>query len=130
MLQTTKQPPETAVGAPMLAGLLYAIMWLAIGSIALSLLLHFSAMKETSLSSYTLLVHGFAAWCGGFVAAKRSGRKGWYFGAIIGFIYGLIILVAGFLALDNALSLKALLLFAITILAGAIGGMLGVNAKR
>lgn len=130
MLQTTKQPPETAVGAPMLAGLLYAIMWLAIGSIALSLLLHFSAMKETSLSSYTLLVHGFAAWCGGFVAAKRSGRKGWYFGAIIGLIYGLIVLVAGFLALDNALSLKALILFAITILAGAIGGMLGVNAKR
>ena len=122
------RPPRIA--SPLIAGVIYSIIWLAIGALMLSFLLYFSGMKENNLPQYSLAVHGFSALAGGFVSGKRSGMKGWYYGALLGLIYGITVLTIGFLAANSGLSVKSAAMLLAAILAGAFGGMIGVNLKK
>jgi len=72
-------------------------------------------------------VHGTSSLAGGFVSAKRSGRKGWYFGMSNGLLYTLLIITISFLATDASWTMAVPTLLLVTCLAGAFGGMLGVN---
>jgi len=125
--QTDKRP---LISSPLLAGAAYSIIWLALGALILSILLHFTSMKETQLHNSTLIVHGFAALCGGFAAGRRSERRGWYSGVMLGVIYTLIIILVSFLASNIALSGRSAMLLGTALLAGAFGGMIGVNLRR
>ncbi|GLX69505.1 TIGR04086 family membrane protein [Paenibacillus glycanilyticus] len=122
------RPPR--IGSPLIAGVIFSIIWLAIGALLLSFLLYFSGMKENNLPQYSLAVHGFSALAGGFVSGKRSGAKGWYQGALLGLIYGITVLTIGFLAADSGLSAKSAMMLLAAVLAGAFGGMIGVNLKK
>jgi putative membrane protein (TIGR04086 family) len=115
---------------PFLSGLLWAGIWLGAGTLLLSLLLASTALQETQLTPWVYGIHAFAAFCGGFVAAKRTGRKGWYYGAVTGVLYTLAVLVASFLAVDTAWSLRVAAMAGLTGAAGAVGGMLGVNIGK
>ncbi|GAB6929386.1 hypothetical protein JCM10914A_33690 [Paenibacillus sp. JCM 10914] len=115
---------------PILSGLFYSFFWMFIGAFALSLLLWSSGLAEDDLSFYTFLVHAIASLFGGIVSGKRAGSKGWYYGCLTGLLYGVTLLVIGFLALDSSLSLSDLTLLAVVFAAGAIGGMFGVNLKK
>ncbi|QAY65183.1 TIGR04086 family membrane protein [Paenibacillus protaetiae] len=117
------------MGSPFIKGLLYATIWLAVGALLLSSFLHYGNMKESSLPLYTMIVHGFCSFAGGFVSGKRSGRKGWYYGGLLGIVYAIIILIISFLAADAELSARSLTLLGIAFAAGAFGGMLGVNLR-
>lgn len=118
------------ISNPTLSGLYYSFFWMMVGALILSFLLWSSGMKEQSLSRYIYVVHAVAAAFGGLVSGKRSGRRGWYHGGLTGILYGLMIIIIGFLALDSSLRLGDLLLIAAVIASGAIGGMFGVNLKN
>ncbi len=122
------KPP--IISSPLLAGVLFALIWLGVGALLLSLFLHFSSMKENSLPTYAYMVHAAAALAGGFTAGKRSESKGWYNGTLLGFIYGAIIIIVSFLASNAPLSWHSLLVLGASLLAGAFGGMIGVNVKK
>lgn len=128
MIKNVSKPPNMA--SPLLSGVLFAVIWLAAGALLLSLLLHFSNMKESNLPQYSMFIHGLSAFAGGFVSGKRSGSKGWYYGGLLGLLYGIAILIIGFLAVDSSLSLHSALLLGIVLLTGALGGMIGINIKR
>lgn len=115
---------------PMLAGITYALIWLAIGALILSLLLQFTSMKESSLTSMAYIIHGASSLFGGFAAGKRSENKGWSRGGLLGILYGLIVILISFLASDISLSLHSFLLLLTVVVAGAFGGMIGVNLRK
>ena len=118
------------VTSPLLSGLLYSFIWMFAGAFALSLLLWGSAMSEEDLSVYTFLVHMISGFFGGLVSGKRAGSKGWYYGCMTGLLYGIILMIIGFLALDSSLSGSDLILTASVFGAGAVGGMFGVNLSK
>lgn len=106
------------------------MIWLAVGALLLSLLLQFSSMKESELPSYALAIHAFASFVGGLTSGRRSEKKGWYNGSLLGLLYGLIVLIISFLASDASLSWYSALLLGAVLAAGAFGGMIGVNLKK
>ncbi|CAH1204288.1 hypothetical protein PAECIP111893_02214 [Paenibacillus plantiphilus] len=116
--------------SPLLSGILYAAIWLSIGAFILSVLLRWGSMQETALPGYSLIIHGLAAVAGGFVAGKRSGQRGWYYGCLLGIIYGLLVLLIGFLANNSGITGRTLIMLGEALLGGGLGGMFGVNAKR
>lgn len=118
------------IANPILSGMYYSFFWMMVGALILSLLLWSSGMQEQSLSRYIYVVHAIAALFGGMVAGKRSGRKGWYHGGLTGILYGFLIMVIGFLALDTSLRMGDLLLLGTVFASAAIGGMLGVNVRN
>lgn len=114
--------------SPVAAGLYWSGIWLAIGAIVLSIVLMGSSLSESNMLPWVFGVHGCASLAGGFVSAKRSGRRGWYFGMANGLFYTLLLLAISFLATDTNWTSSVPILLLVTSLAGAFGGMLGVNA--
>ncbi|MCD9025676.1 TIGR04086 family membrane protein [Cohnella silvisoli] len=114
--------------SPVASGLYWSGIWLAIGAIVLSILLMGSSLSEANMLPWVFGVHGCASLAGGFVSAKRSGRRGWYFGMANGLLYTLLLLIISFLATDASWTMTVPVLLAVTCLTGAFGGMLGVNA--
>jgi putative membrane protein (TIGR04086 family) len=114
--------------SPVASGLYWSGIWLAIGAIVLSVMLLGSSLSEYTMLPWVFGVHGCASLAGGFVSAKRSGRKGWYFGMANGLLYTLLLLTISFLATDAHWTSSVPILLLITCIAGSFGGMLGVNA--
>ncbi|MDQ0090011.1 putative membrane protein (TIGR04086 family) [Paenibacillus anaericanus] len=114
---------------PTLSGLWYAFLWMMIGALVLSLLLHFSLLEESQLPWCTYVVHSISIVMGGIVSGKRARQKGWYQGALTGLLYGILLLLISFLALDTSLTLSDLALLIPTFVLGALGGVIGVNVS-
>jgi len=61
---------------------------------------------------------------------QKRKSKGWLNGAIVGFIYMLILyLVSSIVYREFAINSYVLILLGIGILSGSIGGILGINLK-
>ncbi|MGG6313584.1 TIGR04086 family membrane protein [Paenibacillus macerans] len=115
---------------PTVAGLWYGFLWMMIGALILSLLLQGEVLEELELTLYTYLVHAAAVLFGGIVSGRRAKQKGWYQGAITGFLYVVLLLLISFLAMDTSLGLSDWLLILPGLAIGAFGGMIGVNLTR
>ncbi|WEK55382.1 MAG: TIGR04086 family membrane protein [Candidatus Cohnella colombiensis] len=128
-MKTIPNVMGSRIASPIASGLYWSGIWLAIGAVILSILLTGSSVSESALSPWVFSVHGIAALAGGFASARRSGRKGWYFGLANGVLYTLLILMISFLATDGGWSGAVPTLIAVACLAGAFGGMLGVSTR-
>lgn len=115
---------------PLVAGLTYAIIWLAIGALVLSLLLQFTDLRESALAIVSYIIHGFATLVGGITAGKRTEAKGWYQGSTLGIFYSIIVMLTSFLASDVSPSWDSFMQLGIMVGSGALGGMVGVNLKK
>lgn len=106
-------------------GLLTALLLLILGSLALSAAYCFTSLATPTAHLLQFAVLAAAALGGGLMAAKSAGVKGLRHGILLALALGLLMLL---FSLSNGgiiaapLLLKALVL----LLAGAIGGILGV----
>jgi putative membrane protein (TIGR04086 family) len=115
---------------PILAGLAWSFAVLIMSTLLLSLLLAVTGLREAALPVYVYFAHGISIFTGGFVAARRAGHKGWYRGGTLGVVYGLTVSLISWLGFDAAWSLDTLTFVVISFATGALGGMLGINARR
>jgi putative membrane protein (TIGR04086 family) len=129
-MQFIRQFITFRISNPILAGLCYAFSWMMLGAFILSLFLWLSGMQEHDLNVYIYIIHAFSSAVGGMVSGKRSGRKGWVHGGLTGIFYGLIILLIGFLALDNSFVISDISWIGASFVIGAIGGVFGINLKN
>jgi putative membrane protein (TIGR04086 family) len=118
------------VFSPVLSGLIYAFIVMLAGTIVTSFILLLSAAEERSLSTFSFITHIVSLLAGGWVAGRKSGTKGWYFGGVLGGIYALIIFMIAFLAFDAGLTMRSAVLLGMCLASAAIGGIFGVNSKK
>lgn len=114
----------------MIKGLLYAFISLTVLIITVSLILWMTNMNMRTLTVLIYFLHGICLLIGGFVAGKRIQNKGWYYGGMLGIIYGIIIILIGILGFQSTLNMATLSLFVLSFSSGALGGMIGVNVQR
>jgi putative membrane protein (TIGR04086 family) len=115
---------------PVMNGLLFAFIVTIIGTFATSLLLSFTQMNESSLPIFSVVNHGLSTFVGGFMCGKRAGRKGWYYGGILGASYFALVIIIAFLAVNQGFGTQTLSLLGLTLAASSIGGIIGVNAGK
>ncbi|ETT59014.1 hypothetical protein C173_30126 [Paenibacillus sp. FSL R7-277] len=118
------------ISSPVLSGLIRSFLWMMLGAFILSLLLWGSGLQEQDLTMYTYIVHGVAAAFGGLTAGSRAVRRGWYQGALTGMLYGLAVLLIGFLALDSSPGGMDFLWVLAAAGISALGGIFGVNLQK
>ncbi|WP_166238788.1 TIGR04086 family membrane protein [Paenibacillus turpanensis] len=121
---------KVRVSSPVLTGLLYSFIMLGISVLLLSFMLKFTGFQEQSLPVYVYIVHALALFIGGLVSGRRTDKRGWYYGGLVGLIYAAIIILAGFLSYDAAFTSQTLTLIGLAFGAGALGGMIGVNMRK
>ncbi|UUZ84435.1 TIGR04086 family membrane protein [Paenibacillus sp. P26] len=116
--------------SPLLSGLTAAGLFMLVGTLTASLLLLGTKWPESAWFGTTLMIHGISMFLGGLMSGKRSASKGWYHGGMLGIVYTLLVWLIGFLAFDHGFSKGMLQLGGLALIAGALGGMIGVNLKK
>lgn len=87
------------------------------------------SLKRSVVAKVLMVVHYLAVLLGGFQAGRTALSRGWLQGSLVGFVYSTIILVWALFIMNTSITLPVMLRYCITIIAGTIGGMLGVNVK-
>lgn len=108
------------------------------GSIILILMLFLSAffvMKMKSLSQGAVFGAAIASSCvssffAGFIASRILKARGMAVGALAAMFLFIVILITGTIFANDSINLDTLMRFAAMLLAGAFGGILGVNKKK
>jgi putative membrane protein (TIGR04086 family) len=113
-----------------LAGLLLMLIIVFVGALATTLLFQFTNISERQMPIFTYTVNAISLIVGGFIAGRKAGERGWFYGGLTGIFYGIILLLIAFLAFDLSFSLKSLASLVSCFAISAIGGIFGVNAAR
>lgn len=113
--------------SPLLTGVTVVLGTVLVGSVLTALLLRFTGIAEASLPYFTYAINGIALLCGGWMAGRRAGQRGWMYGGITGILYVLIVLIIGFLAFDATMRVQPFLFTVCATGLSALGGIFGVN---
>lgn len=112
---------------PWFAGQLLIWIIVVMLSFIVALLLRYTSMGSTTLPAITFFINAVGLLCGGYMAGKRAGQRGWFFGGMQGIIYTLILGLISFLAFDLQMQTSILLFMLSAFGLGALGGIFGVN---
>ena len=115
---------------PVVAGTLYTLMIVLVGALLTSIILSFTSVKESALPAFIYVINVIGLFIGGFSSGKREGKKGWYYGGLVGLTYYIIILLLLFLGFNSDFSLKHLYNLLGSFLIAAFGGIIGVNVSN
>jgi putative membrane protein (TIGR04086 family) len=125
-----KNVTDVRFSSPLFSGLVYAFLTMGITSLIFSFVLTFTTQNEDTLSYFVYFIHALSIINGAYACGKRTPNKGWYHGGILGVIYGVIIIIVGFLSFDYGFSLQSLMAMFGAFVLGALGGIFGVNHSK
>ena len=113
-----------------LKGASISVIFTLVVFLVFALLLSYTPLAEESIPYISFITEGLGAAIAGFVPAKKTGRNGVITGAVCGILYILIIWIVSMLTSDGLVfSPHVLIMAIISVVMGAIGGILGVNLK-
>ncbi|SHJ87703.1 TIGR04086 family membrane protein [Tepidibacter formicigenes] len=96
-----------------------------------NLFLTYTPLKSSTIPIVTSLIITLGAACAGFYMAYKNSSKGFLYGILSGALYIFFIIIIYFLAQDN-FKFEGNIIYKILldIIAGGIGGIIGVNMKK
>ena len=99
--------------------------------IILSLIMTYSTISDNNIPTLVIAVNTLAILIGSSIATIKLEKKGIVNGLIIGVLYMLIYLLISLIFSGNInFSSKTILLIILGVIAGGIGGIIGVNLNR
>jgi|GEM_PF-1251972 len=117
--------------AHLIRGLVTALILSVILVAAAAALLLAMPFNESHLRPAAIAVSVISIFIGGRAAAKPGLGKAWLNGGIVGVAYFLLLFVLGIIFLaDISLSPALFIMLAVGFVCGALGGVMGGNAKR
>ena len=127
MNEETKNPNSNLVKT-FLKNLCLEFLFTIILLTILSLILSLTSANETIINPSIIFISAFSILIGSFFTGKRIGNKGILIGILQGFSYMFILyLFSSILSNNFSLDISSIVMILISIICGAIGGILGVN---
>lgn len=118
-------------GIAILKGEMIAFIINILGLIILSLLMTYSTISDTKIPTLVIVVNTMAILIGSSISTIKLERKGIVNGLIIGSLYiAIYLLISLIFAGTINFSIKTILIITLGIIAGGIGGIIGVNLNR
>jgi putative membrane protein (TIGR04086 family) len=126
------KPPKTASPAfsypSIFKGTAAAVLLTLTGTFFLSLIYHFTGLKESTLPLVGLILLLSSVFLGGFMASRQSGNRGLFHGLGVGIVFFLFIWIMMGLFLPAGTAFIPIIQKLLVCLAGgALGGILGVG---
>lgn len=100
-----------------------------IASLVISILLRFTALTESSLSLFMMIITFLSIFIGGFITGGIGKKQGILLGGGTGLFYLAIILLFQYLGHDTLFTVKQWIIYICFIITSIMGGILGVNIK-
>ena len=118
-------------GIAILKGEIIAFIINILGLIILSLVMAYSTILDTKIPTLVIAVNTLAILIGSSIATIKLEKKGIINGLIIGSLYiAIYLLISLIFAGSVSFSIKTILIITLGIIAGGIGGIIGVNLNR
>lgn len=112
-------------------GSLFAIITSTIFLIVFAVLLTYTNLSETSITPVVLAVVGISILIGSYFSTRKIQQNGILNGAIVGIVYMLILyIISSMIFMDFSLKLSSLIMIGCGMIAGIIGGIIGVNVNK
>lgn len=130
--ETYKQVKDVSSGSGRLLQVAKALL-LGLGTTLLlfviaALLLTYTALPEGAIPFIAIVTAVLSAMFAGISAAKSAGSRGYLSGGLVGILYALVLYVLSFIASGGLYAnMYILILLGIGAIAGAFGGILGIN---
>ncbi|MBQ4333001.1 MAG: TIGR04086 family membrane protein [Clostridia bacterium] len=115
---------------PLLVGLCVGVLCCTLLLLLAALAIRSVEIPRAAVTPLATVAAGIGAFAGGLAAALAAGRRGLVMGALCGILLFVIILLAGLARATGIDPGYAAIKLAVLTVAGAIGGVLGVNRKR
>lgn len=115
---------------PILLGLCVGVLCTTLLLLLMALIVRSVDVPRGAVTPLAVTAAAVGAFAAGLTAALAARRNGLLLGAVCGLVLFLIILVAGNLRFDSVDGSFAAVKAAVLTVAGAIGGVLGVNRRR
>ena len=94
----------------------------------LSIIVSSTTVPEKVIIPAVMLITATSLMIGAFRISKNKKEKGILNGAILGFLYMLVLyVISSFIAFDFSLSMNSIIMVFLGIVGGVIGGIVGVN---
>lgn len=93
-----------------------------------SLILTYTNIGENAIPTMIIIISAISIFIGSLVSAMHIKQKGIFNGSLVGAIYIIIIYLFSSIAITGFnMNIKSLIMLAASIIAGTIGGIVGVN---
>ncbi|HEY8449845.1 MAG TPA: TIGR04086 family membrane protein [Bacillota bacterium] len=121
--------PEPAIDLrAVIAGVLVVFMLTVLAAALLAVGIYVTDMTEAHVAGILYYIGLLAIACGGAVASRKAGTRGWLHGALTGILYGVLSLALGALLFPGVEALAgAAVKLAAAAAAGLLGGIVGIN---
>lgn len=125
-------PPETTISMKSVAKAVVCALVLTVAIFAVfSAVISFSSVSETAADAMVTIATAAGIALSGIISAGGAQSKGWLSGAIGGFLYIFAVWLTGAVVSGGfALTERAAVMFLLSIIIGAFGGIIGINLRR
>lgn len=114
-----------------LKGVVIAYLITTISFITYGLLLTYTNITGEKLQLVVMLTTVLSVFVGGFLASRSVSKRGLVYGMLVGFLYALIMIMIGFCVMPIIkFTSKMVMLLVLSISAGGISGIIGINTKK
>ncbi|MCL2235198.1 MAG: TIGR04086 family membrane protein [Defluviitaleaceae bacterium] len=115
----------------MILGVIIAYAITAIAFIGTAIAITYTNLSEAALPTIVMITCVISVMFAGFDASKKAHKNGWAWGMCAGLVYAIvfitiIIISSGGFVFDG----RKLLLLALSVVGGGIGGAIGINFKK
>ena len=125
--------PKTAKGSgiKILIGTGIAFIITLICLLAISIILTYTNVSENIITVSVIIISALSIFIGSIISAVNINKNGILNGSIVGAIYMITIyLLSSIFVSGFSMNMQSILMIVISIIAGMIGGIIGVNFRK
>lgn len=112
-------------------GIVISLIFTFISLIILSAVLTYTSVSENIGNSAIIVINGVSILIGSGIVTKNQKSKGILKGGLCGLCYiAIIYVISSLVSLDFSLNTSSIIMITISIIAGGIGGIIGVNLNK
>lgn len=112
-------------------GAIFAYLLTAVVFVVYGLLLTYTETTEKNIQIVVMMTTVISVLIGGIITSKGVDSKGLFFGMLVGVVYALIMIMVGLCILPvMKITSKMIMIIVLSISAGGIGGIIGINTKK
>ncbi len=120
---------STTIKAILLGTVIGVLLFFILIALFSFIFLKSGSLPYDFITIISLMIGSIGAFFSGYLSVRILREKGLLYGCIAGFILFFLIYIIGAIAYQEVASIKTLLRCLVMVLAGSIGGVIGVNKK-
>ena len=131
MIKTSENSNENGNNIKrVLKGSAFSIVITLVGLLIYSIILSYTSVAESTMPTIIIIITGISILIGSTISTSNIKKNGIVNGMLVGLIYiTLIYLLSSIITGNFLLNINSIIMIIVSVLTGAVGGIIGVNMK-